>query len=163
VDLGALRVADFFRAKLRRAAEGGCLRLDHRPLRASRWNYQRLLHCRNIRAAKLGFGLVQLVHFLGLVVGLHEQFEREGIVLIFLQMFDGFRRISSGPSAACQPRLATNSGSTVAAAIGQQFATEAEIFPPARFLPLSLRERHGYAGCATFLRRGRRLRSWRDG
>ena len=64
--------------------------LNDRPLGAGGGNDQGLLHGRNIGSAEFGFHFVQLLGLVGLIVGLHQQLESEGIVLILFQLGDRF-------------------------------------------------------------------------
>src|ERR1039458_6484908 len=59
------------------------------PLGAGCGDDHGLLHGRHVGAAKLYFHLVHLVGLVGLVVGLHQQFHGERIVLILFQVRDG--------------------------------------------------------------------------
>src|SRR5215831_20618064 len=62
--------------------------LDYGALGAGCWHDQSLLHCWYVSSSQLGFDFVELVRLLGLVIGLDEQFHREGVVLIFFKMGD---------------------------------------------------------------------------
>src|SRR6202050_773787 len=63
--------------------------LHFRTAEARSRYYDRLLHSGNVGASQPGLGFSELVGPIGLVIGLHQKFHGEGILLVFFEVSDG--------------------------------------------------------------------------